>query len=62
MRYNRSIIIAKKMVTKKENKYICDECKLEYYEVDWATKCEAWCKKTNSCNIEITNHAIKEDN
>ena len=22
-------------------------------------QCEEWCKKTNSCSLEITKHAIK---
>lgn len=37
----------------------CKECGLWYSVKIWATKCEAWCKKHNSCNLEITVHAIK---
>jgi len=48
------------MVTEKDKKYQCDDCKLWYHEKVWAEKCEAWCKKTNSCNLEITSHAIKD--
>lgn len=40
--------------------YQCEECKFEYKEKVWAEKCEAWCKEHKSCNIEITNHAIKK--
>ncbi len=39
--------------------YQCEDCKLLYEDRIWAQKCEKWCKKTNSCNLEITNHAIK---
>lgn len=46
---------------KKEGKryYQCEECKFLYNERGWAEKCEEWCKKKHSCNIEITKHAIK---
>lgn len=44
----------------KDNKkyFICEECKFAYKEKEWARKCEEWCKKNHSCNIEITKHAI----
>lgn len=46
----------------KDNKivHICEECDFAYGDKEWAEKCEAWCKKYHSCNIEITKHAIKE--
>ncbi len=48
-------------MVKRINKFwICEECKLKYKERDWAEKCEDWCKKYKSCNLEITKHAIKE--
>ena len=40
--------------------YKCPECGLEYKEKEWAEKCEAWCKKYQSCNLEITEHALKD--
>ncbi len=45
----------------KNNKkyFICEECKLKYKEKNWAEKCEDYCKKYKSCNLEITNHAVK---
>lgn len=45
---------------KKENKilYQCPECGLYYKEKEWAEKCEAWCRKYKSCNLEIIKHAI----
>lgn len=38
----------------------CEICKFLYEDKTWAEKCEAWCKKTNSCNTEIITHAIKK--
>lgn len=40
--------------------YMCPICGLKYKEKKWAKKCEEWCKKHNSCNLEITKHAIKK--
>lgn len=38
--------------------YTCPECGLSYTKADLAKECEAWCKKYNSCNLEITKHSI----
>lgn len=38
----------------------CPECGLEYKEKEWAEKCETWCKKYKSCNLEITKHAVRK--
>ncbi|MBI2675158.1 MAG: hypothetical protein HYX24_01770 [Candidatus Aenigmarchaeota archaeon] len=38
--------------------YVCDACGFAYKEESWAQKCEAWCSKHSSCNIEITKHAV----
>ena len=40
--------------------YICEECKLIYKDKSWAGKCEEWCKKNKSCNLNITKHSIKK--
>ncbi len=37
--------------------YQCEECGLHYENRTLAKKCEAWCRKYKSCNIEITAHA-----
>ncbi len=39
--------------------YACDECGFKYTEIEWAEKCQAWCKEHNNCSMEITKHAIK---
>jgi hypothetical protein len=46
---------------KQEHKklYQCEECSLHYENEDWAKKCEAWCREHNSCNLEITAHAVE---
>ncbi|MBI2105824.1 hypothetical protein HYT56_03230 [Candidatus Woesearchaeota archaeon] len=46
---------------KKENKkyYQCEICKFYYKEKKWAEKCENFCKKHNSCSLEITRHAVE---
>lgn len=50
-----------KMVRKIKNKYYqCSECKLLYKEKEWAEKCEVWCKKHKSCNLEIIKHSLKK--
>ncbi len=47
------------MVKEKEKLFVCEECELLYKDKHWAKKCENWCKKNKSCNLEITKHAIK---
>ncbi len=50
------------LADKKENEglYQCPECGLYYKEKQWAEKCEVWCGKYKSCNIEIIKHAINK--
>ena len=42
----------------KDKVYKCPECGFLYKEEEWAKKCQAWCAKHHSCNIEITKRAI----
>lgn len=47
----------------KKNKTIyfeCEECRLLYKEKVCATKCQEWCSKNKSCNLNIIKHAIKD--
>jgi len=39
--------------------YECIECHLKYEDKKWAQKCEEWCKKTSSCNLDIIKHAVQ---
>ena len=48
-----------KEIEKQGKKYFqCEECGFLYKDKKWAQKCEAFCKKHNSCSLEITKHAI----
>ncbi len=47
------------MVKEVAGKFLCEECGLFYKDKSFADKCEEWCAKHNSCNLEITKHAIK---
>jgi len=38
--------------------YICEECGLGYKDKETAQECEEWCRKTGTCNIEITKKAV----
>ena len=41
--------------------YECPECGLHYKDEAMAKKCAAWCKKTQSCNLEIIKHAVENN-
>ena len=45
-----------------EKVFGCPECGLSYKDAEWAKKCATWCKEHHSCNLEITEHAIKNNN
>jgi len=51
-------MVSKKKINGKEC-YRCNECLLYYPDKKMAEKCEKWCKKHKSCNLEITKYAIK---
>jgi hypothetical protein len=44
-----------------KDRYECPECHLRYRDAAWAKKCEAWCQKYHSCNLEIVFHAEPAD-
>ena len=39
--------------------YKCMKCGWMYRDKDIANKCESWCKKHKSCNLELAKYAIK---
>lgn len=49
-------------IKEKTELYQCFECGLKYQEKEWAEKCESWCKKYKSCNLEIIKHSVKNLN
>ena len=40
--------------------YLCELCNFAYKEKALAEKCQNWCEKYKSCNLEITKHSIGE--
>ena len=50
-----------KITTEKAGKryFVCEECGFAYAEKALAQKCEEYCKKHQSCSLEITRHAVK---
>ena len=52
-------LMVKKIVTQGNKYYQCEECKLLYNDKVHADECEKWCKEHDSCNLEITSHALK---
>ena len=50
--------MVKEKKTDNQTLFICEACGLGYKTKDLAQKCEEWCRKTGSCNVEITNKAV----
>ncbi|MCH7940475.1 MAG: hypothetical protein IH842_00660 [Thaumarchaeota archaeon] len=47
-------------IKKEGKKYnICEECGFAYMDKETAQKCEDWCNKHHSCNLEITKSAVQ---
>lgn len=42
-----------------EKLHTCPECGLHYEDKAQAGKCEQWCKKHHSCNLEIISDAVE---
>jgi hypothetical protein len=43
---------------KKKKIFTCPRCGYSYKEKEWAKKCESWCTKHKSCNLEINKHRV----
>ena len=50
--------MVKEKKTDNQTLFICEACGLGYKSRETAQKCEEWCRKTGSCNVEITNKAV----
>jgi len=50
--------MVKEILKNNKKVYQCEECKFIYKEKKWAEKCQKWCKKNHSCNIEIIKNAV----
>lgn len=44
-----------------KNLYQCEECGLQYREEGIAKKCQDWCQKHKTCNLEIITHAVENN-
>ncbi|MEK6903223.1 MAG: hypothetical protein AABW64_01080 [Nanoarchaeota archaeon] len=52
-------MVEKKMEVNGVDYFKCSICGFFYKEEQLAQRCEDWCKKHKSCNLEITEHAVK---
>lgn len=50
--------MVKESIYKGKRYFQCNICKLYYKEKSWALKCEDWCSKNPSCNINVIKHSI----
>jgi len=50
-------MVKKEKINDKEY-YLCEGCKFYYKDKNQAEKCQDWCNKNHSCNIEITKSAV----
>jgi len=48
-----------KIVRNGKEYHVCKECGLAYEDKKTAEKCQKWCKKYHSCNLELIKNAIK---
>jgi len=48
-------------IIKKNGKeyFQCEECRLWYLDKGIAQKCEGWCRKNKSCNIEYIKYSVE---
>ncbi len=50
--------MVKELAKKEHQLFVCEMCGYAYEDRQWAEKCEAWCKKYQSCNLDITEHCV----
>ncbi|MBI4186759.1 MAG: hypothetical protein HY530_04550 [Chloroflexi bacterium] len=48
--------MVKKLLKDNKTLYVWEACDFAYQEEEWAQKCQQWCEKYSTCNIEITQH------
>lgn len=62
MGYVRDVNLMVKEIKQGEVVYFeCEECRLLYKDRSWALKCQEWCSKNKSCNLEIIKRAVKDE-
>ena len=52
--------MVKEIQSKGKTYYICEACDMAYKEKEIAQKCEDWCNKTKSCNLEYIKYSVKK--
>ena len=50
--------MVKRIIEEDKDLCQCEECGMQYENKELAEKCEDWCKEHQSCNLEITKHAV----
>ncbi len=50
--------MVRKVRKEKKTLYVCEECGFAYEQKKWAEKCQRWCRKHQSCNLEIMQHGV----
>ena len=53
-----NLIGSRKVRKEKKTLYVCEECGFAYEQKKWAEKCQRWCHKHQSCNLEIMQHGV----
>ena len=48
---------------KKDGKtlYVCEQCGFAYEDKEWVEKCRAWDEEHQTCNLEIIEHAVPQE-
>lgn len=52
--------MVKELIKKGKKHFQCNECKFIYKDRKWAEKCQSWCSKNYSCNIDIIKYAVSK--
>ncbi len=53
--------MVKEVIADHHRHYVCAACGFRYKTKALAQACEAWCGKHKSCNLEITKHAVRNE-
>ena len=51
--------MVKKFTKNGKEYFICEACNMAYLDKDLAQKCEDFCNKYKSCNLEFIKHAVE---
>jgi hypothetical protein len=54
----KAILVVKEKEIDDKTLFVCVVCGLGYLDKKTADQCEEWCKKTGTCNVDITKKAV----